>query len=165
MWEGSVGSENIDQLIKDIKVFQKQAENKTILRCIILISVSSFISTFSQVGNAKTSSLGHYIYFYVPLNFKAYIQMALLVLLYAFPLNLKSWLVSTNISKQQTCLHFQNSFTTLVRDPQNICHSVLLLFFSLPTSLKGHLTPASFSSSLHTPCLAFTVLALPYPLA
>lgn len=29
MWEGSVGSENIDQLIKDIKVFQKQAENKT----------------------------------------------------------------------------------------------------------------------------------------
>lgn len=114
---------------------------------------------------AKPSSLGHYVYFYVPLNFKAYIQMALLVLLYAFPINLQSWLVSTSISKQQTCHHFQNSFTTLVRDPQNICHSVLLLFFSLPISLKGHLTPASFSSSLQTPCLAFTALALPYPLA
>lgn len=87
------------------------------------------------------------------------------MLLCAFPLNLQSWLVSTSISKQQTCLLFQTSFTTLVRDPQNICHSVLLLFFSLPTSLKGHLTPASFSSSLQTPCLAFTVLALPYPLA
>lgn len=95
------------------------------------------------MGNGKAIKFGSLCLFLCPFELQGLYSNGFACAIVCFPLNLQSWLVSTIISKQQTCLHFQNSFTTLVRDPQNICHSVLLLFFSLPTSPKGHLTPAS----------------------
>lgn len=164
MWEGNLGSENIDQLMKDIEVFPKQAEKKS-----------------------KNNSKMHYpsfcvfIYFYIFLGEKWHRPQVWGSVLPFSPFGLEE-LYSHGSAYAVVCFSLKSRIlariyqhlktTNLPSFPklfyhfrQNICHPVLLFFSSLPTSLKGHLTPASFSPSLPTPCLAFTVRALPYPFA
>lgn len=95
------------------------------------------------VGNAKTSSLGHYVYFYVPLNFKAYIQMALLVLLYAFPLNLQSWLVSNQHLKATNLSSFPKFFYHFSQRPTE----------HLPFCFTALLFPANFPERASYTCI------------